>query len=63
MRKTLKIVSLIALFAILATVLVACIPNDPAKAEDNLKNAEYKVLSFKEGDVLFDEATGFLEIL
>lgn len=63
MRKTLKIVSLIALFAILATVLVACIPNDPAKAEDNLKNAEYTVLSYKEGDVGFSVATGFLEII
>lgn len=61
MRKTLKIVSLIALFAILATVLVACIPNDPAKAEDNLKNAEYTVFSYKEGDFGFDKATGFLE--
>lgn len=63
MRKTLKIVSLIALFAILATVLVACIPNDPAKAEDNLKNAEYTVFSYKEGDFGFDKATGFLEII
>lgn len=63
MRKTLKIVSLIALFAILATVLVACIPNDPAKAEDNLKNAEYTVLSYKEGDIGFDAATVFLEII
>lgn len=63
MRKTLKIVSLIALFAILATVLVACIPNDPAKAEDNLKNAEYTVLSYKEGDVGFSVATRFLEII
>ena len=63
MRKTLKIVSLIALFAILATVLVACIPNDPAKAEDNLNNAKYTVLSYKEGDVGFSVATRFLEII
>ncbi len=63
MRKTLKIVSLIALFAILATVLVACIPNDPAKAEDNLKNAKYTVFAYKDGDVGFDAATVFLEII
>lgn len=63
MRKILKIVSIIALFAILATVLVACIPNDPAKAEDNLKDAEYTVFAYKSGDVGFKAATGFLEII
>lgn len=63
MRKILKIVSIIALFAILATVLVACIPNDPAKAEDNLKDAEYTVFAYKEDDVGFKAATGFLEII
>lgn len=63
MRKTLKIVSLIALFAILATVLVACIPNDPAKAEDNLEDAGYTVLVYKSGDPGFSVATVFLELI
>lgn len=63
MRKTLKKVSLIALFAILATVLVACIPNDPAKAEDNLKDAGYTVFAYKNGDPGFSVATVFLELI
>ncbi len=50
MKKTLSIVAVIALVAILAVALVACVPSDPDKAEANLEEAGYKVVTTKASD-------------
>lgn len=43
-KRILTIVGVLALAAVLVVSLVACIPSDPAKAEENLKAEGYDVL-------------------
>lgn len=43
-KRILTVVGVLALAAILVVSLVACIPSDPAKAEENLKAEGYDVL-------------------
>ncbi len=50
MKKTLSIVAVLALVAVLAVALVACVPSDPDKAEANLEEAGYEVLTTKASD-------------
>ena len=45
MKKTLSIVAMIALVAVLGIALVACIPSDPDKAAENLEKEGYTVLA------------------
>lgn len=46
MKKSIAIIGIIALIAVLGVCLVACIPNDYSKAEKNLKDAGYNVLVY-----------------
>lgn len=50
MKKTLSIVAMIALVAVLGIALVACIPSDPDKAAANLKEEGYTVTVAKASD-------------
>lgn len=43
-KRILTIVAVLALAAVLVVSLVACIPSDPAKAKENLKEAGYTVM-------------------
>lgn len=43
-KRILTIVAVLALAAVLVVSLVACIPSDPAKAEENLKAEGYDVI-------------------
>ncbi len=47
MKKTLSIVAVIALIAVLTVVLVGCIPSDPNKAVENLKDAGYSARKYE----------------
>lgn len=51
-KRILTVVGVLALAAILVVSLVACIPSDPAKAEENLKAEGYDVLVVNSDDVL-----------
>ena len=43
MKKIITIIAVIALLAVLGTVLFACVPSDPSKAKEKLKKAGYDV--------------------
>lgn len=51
-KRILTIVSVLTLAAVLVISLVACIPSDPAKAEENLKAEGYDVLVVNADDFL-----------
>lgn len=51
-KRILTVVGVLALAAILVVSLVACIPSDPAKAEENLKAEGYDVLVVNSDDAL-----------
>lgn len=51
-KRILTVVGVLALAAILVVSLVACIPSDPAKAEENLKAEGYDVIVVNSDDVL-----------
>ena len=57
MKKALTIISVVAIVTILAVTLMACVPSDYTKAESNLKDAGYTVVTYKEGDLLFKTMT------
>ena len=57
MKKVITIISVIAIVAVLAVALMACVPSDYNKAESNLKEADYYVACYKEGDPLFKTMT------
>lgn len=50
-KRILSVIAVLALAAVLAVAMVACIPSDPAKAADNLKEAEYTVVSYSSDDL------------
>ena len=51
-KRILTVVGVLALAAVLVVSLVACIPSDPAKAEENLKAEGYDVLVVNSDDAL-----------
>ncbi len=62
MKKTITIIGIIALVAVLGVCLVACIPNNYSKAAANLKDEGYTVISFSKDDDGFEAATKFLGV-
>ena len=50
MKKALSIIAVLTLVVVLGVALVACVPSDPDKAEANLEEAGYKVLTTKASD-------------
>lgn len=51
-KRILTIVGVLALAAVLVVSLVACIPSDPSKAEENLKAEGYDVIVVNSDDAL-----------